>query len=175
MSSLMDLYNARRRPAGREQGGEQELDEEDFGDDEEAAEQYRLEREEREKARADARARAQVPQGGLWQSWLAAVLPEDWHPVLPARAAYHVASAAVEISIDAGASCLVTKLPMLVLIAYCTALHCLCQETDTDTGALLPSGQRLQVPAHPAWTGCCMPHERSRSRTLVADVILTAP
>ena len=61
----MDLYNARRRPAGREQGNEQELDEEDFGDDEEAAEQYRLEREEREKARADARARAQVPQGGL--------------------------------------------------------------------------------------------------------------
>lgn len=60
----MDLYNARRRPAGREQGDEQDLDEEDFGDDEEAAEQYRLEREEREKARADARARAQVPQGG---------------------------------------------------------------------------------------------------------------
>lgn len=62
VSSLMDMYNSRRRPSAGagDQGDEQDLDEEDFGDDEEAAEQYRLEREERDMARADARARAQV-------------------------------------------------------------------------------------------------------------------
>lgn len=62
VSGLLADYAARRRarggapePADAEEG----LAEEDF-DDEEAAEQYRAEREERVRARAEARARAQV-------------------------------------------------------------------------------------------------------------------
>jgi len=62
VSGLLADYAARRRahggapePADVEEG----LAEEDF-DDEEAAEQYRAEREERVRARAEARARAQV-------------------------------------------------------------------------------------------------------------------
>jgi hypothetical protein len=142
VSSLMDLYNARRRPAGREQGDEQDLDEEDFGDHEEAAEQYRLEREEREKTRADARARAQVPQGGLWPQCSLGSQPCSL--VIGVTCCQHLVqtvltSGTIEMSIGAGASCLMmTALPMLVFIVYCITFHCLCQEKDMAAGLCLP-------------------------------------